>query len=71
MLIQPSLAAYGLVGTGIAISLSGVLSYGLTRCSREQLPGYRRRAATGTASGLVDGIGHLGHFFTLRRGLCK
>ena len=65
MLIQPSLAAYGLVGTGIAISLSGVLSYGpdtlLSGAAAQDIGDVR---ATGTASGLVDGIGHLGALFS-------
>jgi len=65
MLMQPALAAYGLVGTGIAISLSGVLSYGpdtlLSGAAAQDIGNVR---ATGTASGLVDGIGHLGSLFS-------
>ncbi len=61
MLLQPALAASGLVGTAIAISLAGVLSYGpdtLLSGAAAQDVGAVRAAAT--ASGLIDGIGHLG-----------
>jgi sugar phosphate permease len=65
LLMQPALAACGLVGTGIAISLSGVLSYGpdtlLSGAAAQDIGNVR---ATGTASGLVDGIGHLGSLFS-------
>jgi len=65
MLMQPALAAYGLVGTGIAISLSGVLSYGPdTLLSGAAAQDIGTARATGTASGLVDGIGHLGALFS-------
>ena len=61
MLFQPALAHTGLVGMGIAISLAGFLSYGpdtLLSGAAAQDVGETRAAAT--ASGLIDGIGHLG-----------
>jgi sugar phosphate permease len=65
MLAHPFLAKYGLVGTAVAISLAGVLSYGpdtLLSGAAAQDIGEARAAAT--ASGLVDGIGHLGALFS-------
>ena len=61
MLLQPALARTGLMGTAIAISLAGVLSYGpdtLLSGAGAQDVGAVRAAAT--AAGLIDGIGHLG-----------
>jgi sugar phosphate permease len=61
MLLQPSLAATGLMGTALAISLAGILSYGpdtLLSGAGAQDVGAGRGA--GTAAGLIDGLGHLG-----------
>jgi sugar phosphate permease len=65
MLFQPVLARSGLVGIGLAISLAGLLSYGpdtLLSGAAAQDVGETRLAAT--ASGLIDGIGHLGALFS-------
>jgi sugar phosphate permease len=65
MLFQPALARSGLVGLGFAISLAGLLSYGpdtLLSGAAAQDVGETRSAAT--ASGLIDGIGHLGALFS-------
>jgi OPA family sugar phosphate sensor protein UhpC-like MFS transporter len=61
MLFQPVFAHAGLVGIAIAISLAGFLSYGpdtLLSGAAAQDVGETRAAAT--ATGLIDGIGHLG-----------
>jgi len=61
MLFQPLIAHSGLAGMGVAISLAGFLSYGpdtLLSGAAAQDVGETRAAAT--ASGLIDGIGHLG-----------
>jgi sugar phosphate permease len=61
MLFQPAFAHTGLVGMGIVISLAGFLSYGpdtLLSGAAAQDVGETRSAAS--ASGLIDGIGHLG-----------
>jgi sugar phosphate permease len=61
MLFQPSFAHAGLVGMGFVISLAGFLSYGpdtLLSGAAAQDAGGTKAAAT--ASGLIDGIGHLG-----------
>jgi sugar phosphate permease len=61
MLLQTTLSATGLMGTAIAISLAGILSYGpdtLLSGAGAQDVGAERGA--GTAAGLIDGIGHLG-----------
>jgi sugar phosphate permease len=61
MLLQPALARTGLVGTAIAISLAGILSYGpdtlLSGAGAQDIGAVR---AAGTASGLIDGLGHVG-----------
>jgi sugar phosphate permease len=65
MLFQPILARSGLVGLGFVISLAGLLSYGpdtLLSGAAAQDIGETRAAAT--ASGLIDGIGHLGALFS-------
>jgi sugar phosphate permease len=65
MLFQPILARSGLVGIGFVISLAGLLSYGpdtLLSGAAAQDIGETRAAAT--ASGLIDGIGHLGALFS-------
>jgi sugar phosphate permease len=61
MLFQPAFAHAGLVGMGLVISLAGFLSYGpdtLLSGAAAQDVGEAKAAAT--ASGLIDGIGHLG-----------
>jgi sugar phosphate permease len=61
MLLQPAFAHAGLVGMGFVISLAGFLSYGpdtLLSGAAAQDVGETKAAAT--ASGLIDGIGHLG-----------
>jgi sugar phosphate permease len=65
LLMEPALASFGLVGTAVAISLAGIFSFGpdtLLSGSGAQDIGEPRAAAT--ASGLVDGIGHLGAIFS-------
>ena len=65
MLVQPILIRSGLVGIGLVISLAGLLSYGpdtLLSGAAAQDVGETRSAAT--ASGLIDGIGHLGALFS-------
>jgi sugar phosphate permease len=65
MLFQPLLARSGLIGIGFAISLAGLLSYGpdtLLSGAAAQDVGETRAAAT--ATGLIDGIGHLGALFS-------
>jgi OPA family sugar phosphate sensor protein UhpC-like MFS transporter len=65
LLLHPWLANHGLIGTAIAISLAGMLSYGpdtLLSGAGAQDIGETRSAAT--AAGLVDGIGHLGALFS-------
>jgi sugar phosphate permease len=65
MLFQPLLASFGLVGIGFVISLAGLLSYGpdtLLSGAAAQDVGETRAAAT--ATGLIDGIGHLGALFS-------
>jgi len=58
---QMMLARHGLVGTAIAVSLAGVLSYGPdTLLSGAAAQDIGEVKATATASGLIDGIGHLG-----------
>jgi sugar phosphate permease len=61
MFFQPAFAHARLAGMAIAISLAGFLSYGpdtLLSGAAAQDVGETRAAAT--ASGLIDGIGHLG-----------
>ena len=65
MLFQPVFARSGLAGIGLAISLAGFLSYGpdtLLSGAAAQDVGETRSAAT--ASGLIDGTGHLGALFS-------
>jgi sugar phosphate permease len=65
LLMEPALASFGLVGTAVAISMAGVFSFGpdtLLSGAGAQDIGEPRAAAT--ASGLVDGIGHLGAIFS-------
>jgi sugar phosphate permease len=65
LLLEPAMTQYGLMGTAVAISLAGIFSYGpdtLLSGAGAQDIGAARGAAT--ASGLVDGIGHLGSIFS-------
>ncbi len=65
LLSEPDLSRFGLLGTAVAISLAGVFSFGpdtLLSGAGAQDIGEPRAAAT--ASGLVDGIGHLGTIFS-------
>jgi len=65
MLLHPFLAKYGLAGTALAISLAGVLSYGPdTLLSGAAAQDIGEAKAAASASGLVDGIGHLGALFS-------
>ena len=61
MLMQPAFTHAGFLGMGLVISLAGFLSYGpdtLLSGAAAQDVGEAKAAAT--ASGLIDGIGHLG-----------
>ena len=59
------LARYGLLGIGFAISLAGMFSYGPdTLLSGAAAQDIGKEKATATASGLIDGIGHLGSLFS-------
>jgi sugar phosphate permease len=61
MLLQTAMASKGLVGTAIAISLAGILSYGPdTLLSGAGAQDIGTARAAGTASGLIDGLGHVG-----------
>jgi len=65
LMLEPTLTRFGLVGSAVAISLAGVFSFGpdtLLSGAGAQDIGEARAAAT--ASGLVDGIGHLGAIFS-------
>jgi sugar phosphate permease len=65
LVLEPALTRFGLAGTAVAISLAGVFSFGpdtLLSGAGAQDIGEARAAAT--ASGLVDGIGHLGAIFS-------
>ena len=62
---QMTLAGHGLIGTAIAVSLAGLLSYGPdTLLSGAAAQDIGQEKATATASGLIDGIGHLGSLFS-------
>jgi sugar phosphate permease len=65
MLIEPALTKFGLAGTAIAISLAGIFSFGPdTLLSGAAAQDIGEPKAAATASGLVDGIGHLGAIFS-------
>ncbi|MGA8742882.1 MAG: MFS transporter [Terracidiphilus sp.] len=65
LLCEPVLARFGLLGTALAISLAGVFSFGPdTLLSGAGAQDIGESKAAGTASGLVDGIGHLGAIFS-------
>ncbi|HMD19201.1 MAG TPA: MFS transporter [Alloacidobacterium sp.] len=62
---QLMLAEHGILGTAIAVSLAGVLSYGPdTLLSGAAAQDIGEVKAAATASGLIDGIGHLGALFS-------
>ena len=65
MFLQPMLARYGLIGVAFAVAAAGVFSYGpdtlLSGAGAQDVGGAR---AAATASGLIDGIGHLGALFS-------
>lgn len=61
MLFQPAFAHAGFVGMGVVISLAGFLSYGPdTLLSGAAAQDVGEAEAAASASGLIDGIGHLG-----------
>jgi sugar phosphate permease len=65
MLFEPAMSKYGLVGTAIAISMAGIFSFGPdTLLSGAGAQDIGEPKAAATASGLVDGIGHLGAIFS-------
>jgi sugar phosphate permease len=65
MLLEPGLTKFGLAGTAIAISLAGIFSFGPdTLLSGAAAQDIGEPKAAATASGLVDGIGHLGAIFS-------
>jgi sugar phosphate permease len=62
---EPIMSQHGLVGTAIAISLAGIFSFGPdTLLSGAAAQDIGEAKAAATASGLVDGIGHLGAIFS-------
>ena len=65
LLCQPVLSHYGLWGTAVVVSLAGVFSYGpdtlLSGACAQDIGGTK---AAATATGLVEGIGHLGALFS-------
>jgi sugar phosphate permease len=65
MLLEPGLTKFGLIGTAIAISVAGIFSFGPdTLLSGAGAQDIGEPNAAATASGLVDGIGHLGAIFS-------
>jgi sugar phosphate permease len=65
LLCEPVLTHFGLVGTAVAISMAGVFSFGPdTLLSGAGAQDIGEPQAAATASGLVDGIGHLGAIFS-------
>lgn len=61
LLFEPAMSRYGLMGTAIAISLAGMFSFGPdTLLSGAGAQDIGEVKAAATASGMVDGIGHLG-----------
>jgi sugar phosphate permease len=65
LLAEPALTKFGLVGTAIAISLAGIFSFGPdTLISGAGAQDIGEAEAAATASGLVDGIGHVGAIFS-------
>jgi sugar phosphate permease len=65
LLCEPGLTRFGLLGTAVAISMAGVFSFGPdTLLSGAGAQDIGEPKAAATASGLVDGIGHLGAIFS-------
>ncbi len=65
LLCEPLLTRFGLLGTAVAISMAGVFSFGPdTLLSGAGAQDIGEPKAAATASGLVDGIGHLGAIFS-------
>jgi sugar phosphate permease len=65
LLMEPALAQFGLIGTALAISCAGIFSFGPdTLLSGAGAQDIGEPKAAGTASALVDGIGHLGAIFS-------
>lgn len=65
LLCEPALTHFGLLGTAVAISMAGVFSFGPdTLLSGAGAQDIGEPKAAATASGLVDGIGHLGAIFS-------
>jgi sugar phosphate permease len=65
LLCQPALTHYGAVGTAALVSLAGVFSYGPdTLLSGACAQDIGETKAAATATGLVEGIGHLGALFS-------
>lgn len=65
MLVEPALTKFGFLGTALAISLAGIFSFGPdTLLSGAGAQDIGEPKAAATASGLVDGIGHLGAIFS-------
>lgn len=65
LLAEPAFTRFGLVGTALAISLAGIFSFGPdTLLSGAGAQDIGEAKAAATASGLVDGIGHLGAVFS-------
>lgn len=65
LLAEPALTSFGFIGTAAAISLAGIFSFGPdTLLSGAGAQDIGEPKAAATASGLVDGIGHLGAIFS-------
>ncbi len=65
LLLEPALTQFGLIGTALAISCAGIFSFGPdTLLSGAAAQDIGEPKAAATASGLVDGIGHLGAIFS-------
>jgi sugar phosphate permease len=65
LLCEPALSSFGIVGTAIAISFAGVFSFGPdTLLSGAGAQDIGELKAAATASGMVDGIGHIGAIFS-------
>jgi len=65
LLCEPALTQFGLIGTAFAISCAGIFSFGPdTLLSGAGAQDIGEPKAAATASGLVDGIGHLGAIFS-------
>ncbi len=64
-MMEPELIRFGHIGAAVAISLAGIFSFGPdTLLSGAGAQDIGEPKAAATASGLVDGIGHLGAIFS-------